>query len=81
MKKITLKIIVSLVCCTLIIALILNGAAITQSKDVMQEEVKKELLYGFLQKYASQFSREFETQENVVDMIYTMVSANFTVAE
>lgn len=80
MKKITLKIIVSLVCCTLIIALILNGAAITQSKDVMQEEVKKELLYAS-QKYASQFSREFETQENVVDMIYTMVSANFTVAE
>ena len=80
MKNMTLKIIVSLVCCSLIIALILSSAAITKSKAVMQDEVKKELLYAS-QKYANQFSTEFETQENVVDLICTMVSADFTVKE
>jgi signal transduction histidine kinase len=80
MKYITLKIIVSLVCCSLIIALILSGSAVTQSKDVMQAEVIKELLYAS-QKYANQFSTEIEIQENVVDLICTMVSANFTVEE
>ena len=79
MKYITLKIILSLVCCSLIIALILSGAAITQSRDVMQEEVKKGLLYAS-QKYANQFSAELETQENVVDMICIMAAENFTVS-
>ncbi len=80
MKKITLKIIVSLVCCFLIIALILSGAAITKSKKVLQAEVKKELLYAS-QKYANQFSTELEIQETVVKLICTMVSNNFTVQE
>ena len=78
MKNIPLKIIVSLVCCSLIIALILSGVAITKSKSVMQDEVKKELIYAS-QKYANQFSTELQTQENVVDLICTMVSENFTV--
>jgi len=77
MKNVTLKIIVSLICCSLIIALILSGSAVTQSRDVMQDEVKKELLYAS-RSYANQFSAEFKTQENVVDLISTMVSADFT---
>ena len=80
MKNITLKIIVSLICCSLIIALILSSTAISKSKDVMQDEVKKELLYAS-QKYANQFSTELQTQENVVDIICTMVSNNFVVEE
>jgi hypothetical protein len=80
MKKITPKIIASLICCSLIIALILSGSAVTQSRDVLQAEVEKELLYAS-QKYANQFSTGFETQENVVDLIGTMVSASFTVEE
>jgi len=80
MKNITLKIIVSLICCSLVIALILCGSAVTQSKDVMQAEVEKELLYAS-RSYANQFSTEFEIQENVVDMISTMVSAGFAVDE
>lgn len=76
MKNITLKIILSLICCSLMIALVLSASAVTQSRDVMQEEVKKELLYAS-QKYANQFSTEFETQENVVDLLSTMVSATF----
>ena len=80
MKNITLKIIVSLICCSLIIALILSGSAVTQSRDVLKAEVEKELLYAS-QKYANQFSTGLETQENVVDLIGTMVSANFTVEE
>ncbi len=80
MKNITLKIIVSLICCSLIIALILSGSAVTQSRNVLQDEVKKELHYAS-QKYANQFSTGLETQENVVDLICTMVSASFTVEE
>jgi len=80
MKKITLKIILSLVCCSLVIALALSGSAVTQSRNVMQDEVEKELLYAS-QKYANQFSTEFETQENVVDLISIMVSSDFTVEE
>lgn len=80
MKNMTLKIIVSLICCSLVIALILCGSAVTQSKDVLQAEIEKELLYAS-RNYANQFSAEFETQENVVDMISTMVSAGFTVEE
>lgn len=80
MKSITLKIIVSLVCCSLIIALILSGAAITKSKDVMRDEVKKELIYAS-SKYANQFSAELQTQENVVDLVCTMVNNNFNVEE
>lgn len=76
MKNITLKIILSLVCCSLIISLILSWTAVTNSKIVMQEEVKKELLYAS-QKYANQFSSELQTQENVVDLICTMVSMEF----
>lgn len=80
MKNVTLKIILSLICCSLMIALVLSASAVTQSRDVMQEEVKKELLYAS-QKYANQFSTEFETQENVVDLISTMVSATFVADE
>lgn len=80
MKNITFRIIVSLICCSLVIALILSGSAITQSRDVLQEEVRKELLYAS-QKYANQFSTEFETQENIVDLLSTIVSADFTVEE
>ena len=80
MKNITLKIIVSLICCSLVIALIVSGSAVTQSRDVMLDEVKKELLYAS-QKYANQFSTVFETQENVVDLISTMVSAGFNTEE
>lgn len=46
----------------------------------MLDEVKKELLYAS-QKYANQFSTEFETQENVVDLISTVVSADFKTEE
>ncbi|HML36215.1 MAG TPA: sensor histidine kinase [Bacillota bacterium] len=80
MKNITLKIIISLVCCSLIIALILSGVAITKSNAVMRTEVRKELVYAS-QKYASQFSAEFQTQENVVDLICTMVSGWFDVED
>lgn len=80
MKNITLKIIVSLVCCSLIIALILSGVAITKSNAVMRAEVRKELVYAS-QKYANQFSAEFRTQENVVDLICTMISSWFDVEE
>lgn len=76
MKNITLKTILSLVCCSLIIALILSGFAVTQSRNVMRNQVKKELMYAS-QKYANQFSTEFKTQESVVDLICTMVSATF----
>lgn len=80
MKKVTLKIILSLILCSLFIALMLSGVAVSQSKRVMQDEVKKELLYAS-QKYANQFSTEFKTQENVVDLICTVVSANLKVSE
>lgn len=80
MKNITLKIILSLVCSSLIILLILGGTAVTNSKKVMQEEVKKELLFAS-QKYANQFSTELEIQEKVVDLISIMVSSMFTVEE
>lgn len=80
MKHITLKIILPLICCSLIVALILSGSAVTQSRDVMQEEVKKELLYAS-QKYANQFSTWFETQENIVDILSAMVSATFAAEE
>lgn len=80
MKHITLKIILPLICCSLIVALILSGSAVTQSRDVMQEEVKKELLYAS-QKYANQFSTWFETQENIVDIISAMVSSTFAAEE
>ncbi|MDF2654869.1 MAG: sensor signal transduction histidine kinase [Bacillota bacterium] len=80
MKHMTLKIILSLVCCSLLIALILSSAAISKSREVMQEEVKRGLVYAS-QKYASQFSRAFQTHENVVDLISIMVSGSFTVRE
>lgn len=80
MKNITLKIILSLVCCSLIIALILSGSAVKQGRDVMLDEVKKELLYTS-QKYANQFSTELETQENAVDILSAMASEAFTTKE
>ncbi len=80
MKNITLKIILSLICCSLIIALILSGSAVSQSRDVMQDEVLKGLLYAS-RSYADQFSRELETQENVVDLLCTAVSEDFTAEE
>lgn len=46
----------------------------------MQKEVEKQLLYAS-QKYANQFSTELETQENMVDLICTMVSENFQTGE
>jgi len=60
-KKVTLKIILSLIICSLVIALILSGVAVSQSKRVMRDEMKKELIYAS-QKYANQFSTEFRTQ-------------------
>lgn len=80
MRKVTLKIILSLIICSLVISLILSGVAISQSKRVMRDEVKKELIYAS-QKYANQFSTEFRTQENVVDLICTSVSLDFTVSD
>jgi signal transduction histidine kinase len=80
MKSITLRIIVSFICCSIIVALILSGAAVTKSRDVIQKEVEKQLLYAS-QKYANQFSTELETQENIVDLICTMVSENFQTGE
>lgn len=80
MKNITLKIILSLVCCSFIITLVLSWTAVTNSKNVMRGEVKKELLYAS-QKYANQFSSVLQTQENVVDLISTMVSAEFVTEE
>jgi signal transduction histidine kinase len=69
-----------MICCSLIIALILSGVAVTQSRDVMLSEVKKELLYAS-QKYANQFSTQFNTQENIVDLMCAVVSADFTAAD
>jgi signal transduction histidine kinase len=80
MKNITLKTILSLICCSLVIALILNGFAVTQSRNVMRDQVRKELMYAS-QKYANQFSTGFETQENVVDLICTVVTADFAAVE
>jgi signal transduction histidine kinase len=80
MKNITLKIIISIVCCSLVIALFLSSSAISQSREVMLGEVRKELLYSS-QKYANEFSTELKTQENVVDLISVMVSDAFTVEE
>ncbi|QOX64068.1 sensor histidine kinase [Anoxybacterium hadale] len=80
MKHITLKIILSLFCCSLIIALILSGTAISKSRAVMQEEVKRGLVHASA-KYASQFSRELKTHENAVDLISTVVSSGFTASK
>jgi signal transduction histidine kinase len=62
------------------ISLILSWIAVTNSKSVMLEEVEKELLYAS-EKYANQFSSELQTQENVVDLICTMVVNDFVVEE
>lgn len=80
MKNITIKTIFSIICCSLAITLILSYSAVKQSREVMLDEVRKELLYAS-QNYANEFSTELKTQENVVDLISTTVSSAFTVEE
>lgn len=79
MKKLTLKILVSLIACSLIIVFVLSSISLSQSKSVMQNEVKKELTQTS-QRYANQFTVELQNQENVVDLLNVSAVGQFRVA-
>lgn len=80
MKEITLKVIMSIIICSVLIVLVLGSVSTINSERVFNKEIEEKLNYAS-GKYANEFNMVFEKQENVVDAVSASVSVLFTTEE
>ena len=76
MKQITIKVILSIICCSLLATAVFGAISIYHNRRVLKDEVETKLLYA-AQKYANEFSTEFQTQENTVEAVSATATSFF----
>ncbi len=80
MKKISLKIMLAIIICSISTSTILCVVSITKASSVMKDEVEQMLGYGS-EKYSNQLSIYFENTESIVDSLAANVSVTFDPAD
>lgn len=80
MKKLSFKIMLSIIICSITTSTILCVVSIMQTSTVMNQEVEQMLSYGS-EKYSNQLSTVFKNTEGLVDSLAANVSVTFDINE
>ncbi|MDX9887886.1 MAG: ATP-binding protein [Anaerovoracaceae bacterium] len=80
MKKLSFKIMLSIIICSITTSTILCVVSIMQTSTVMNQEVEQMLSYGS-EKYSNQLSTIFKNTEGLVDSLAANVSVTFDINE
>ena len=80
MKNITLKVILSIIICAILVMLIIGKVSYSNSEKVFNQEMKEKLSYAS-GKYANEFNLVFQNQQSMVDSLCATVSVIFDTEE